>query len=666
MKTELSINRIFELDCFEFLAKVEDEIVDLAVIDPPYNLKKAAWDTFNSDAEFYEFTCSWIDALIPKLKPNGSLYVFNTPYNCAFILRHLVSRGLFFQNWITWDKRDGLGGARRRFSNGQETILFFSKGLRHTFNYDEVRVPYESTQRIAHAKTKGILKNGKRWFPNPNGRLCGEVWHFSSARHKNKVNGKVQKMGHATPKPLDMIERIIRASSNPGDLVLDCFVGTGTTAVASRRLDRNFICADNNTEYVNIARKLLHSESRGMPMNPSYVSHIVPGNESLAFIDRRLRDDNYRGSWSSQHNRYTMDKVHVILSLLDKYAPDRSLMAIRNSDITKRSSNNPDEEKYARFCGEAKLKVGIGTQDAMRKNLFPDFHRMGLIVRYGRGKSPTDPLRSQPVKYVSLSEQGQRFVQTETIDEQFFIFSSGVDRLLGGFINVLLTLLRDPDFELKRIELHEFMFFVSAIGTHTSFNVNHDRCAGIIHTFRSLTNTQRRSVIETLAFELRPENFPGEKPTQRDFHNWRNKAEQIYYLLNQTVYFEVREKTLYLRKDKVRSFSEKVQYFKNHGVERSPGFELHHVVPLSWSESQQQFKLFDNWKNMVYINAFDHATITQNRNRNVLMKAANGDIVLSDYSSNRVHLRHGDNLLYSVDKQSMMLDYNRRLRESVD
>ncbi len=257
MKTELSINRIFELDCFEFLAKVEDEIVDLAVIDPPYNLKKAAWDTFNSDAEFYEFTCSWIDALIPKLKPNGSLYVFNTPYNCAFILRHLVSRGLFFQNWITWDKRDGLGGARRRFSNGQETILFFSKGLRHTFNYDSVRVPYESTQRIAHAKTKGILKNGKRWFPNPNGRLCGEVWHFSSARHKNKVNGKVQKMGHATPKPLDMIERIIRASSNPGDLVLDCFVGTGTTAVAAKRLERSFMCSDKSKEYVRIARASL-------------------------------------------------------------------------------------------------------------------------------------------------------------------------------------------------------------------------------------------------------------------------------------------------------------------------------------------------------------------------------------------------------------------------
>lgn len=666
MPSGLELNKIHHLDCFDFLERVADKSIDLAVIDPPYNLRKAHWDTFQSEGEFFEFTYSWINALIPKIKLGGSLYIFNTPYNSAFILQYLVASGLKFQNWITWDKRDGMGGARRKFSNGQETILFFTIGQEHTFNYDDVRVPYESTERIAHAKKKGILKNGKRWFPNPNGRLCGEVWHFSSARHKNKVNGRVQKLGHVTPKPLDMIERIIRASSNPGDLVLDCFVGTGTTAVAANRLDRNFLCSDNNAQYVRLAKQFLHTESRRMPMCPSYVSHIIPGNAALEFIDLRLRDDNYRGSWSSQHNRYTMDKVHVILSLLDKYAPNRSLMAIRTTDLSKRPRNNQAEENYARFCGEAKLKVGIGTQDAMRKNLFPDFHRMGLVVRYGQSKSPTDPLRSQPVKYVSLSEQGLRFVQTETIDEQYYIFSSGVDRLLGGFINVLLTLLRDSDYKLKRIELHEFMFFVSAIGSQTSFSVSHDRCVDMIHAYRSLTKMQRRSVIETLALELKPENFPGEKPGQRDFHNWKNKAEQIYYLLNQTVYFEVRDKTLYLLKDKVRSFSEKVQYFKNHGVERSPGFELHHVVPLSWSESQQQFKLFDNWKNMVYINAYDHATITQNRNRNVLMKAANGDIVLSDYSSNSVHLKVGENLLYSVDKQPTMLDYNRRLRESVD
>lgn len=263
MATKLAHNKIYQMDCFELLAKLDDDSVDLAVIDPPYNMRKADWDTFQSEQDFFDFTFGWIDALIPKIKENGSLYIFNTPYNAAFILQYLVSKKLRFQNWITWDKRDGMGGARRRFSNGQETILFFTKGKNHTFNYDDVRVPYESTARIEHAKKKGILKNGKRWFPNPKGRLCSEVWHISSARHKNKVNGKVQKMGHATPKPLELIERIIKASSNKGELVLDFFVGTGTTAVAAKKLGRNFICSDKEAEYVAIAwSKIERSEDK--------------------------------------------------------------------------------------------------------------------------------------------------------------------------------------------------------------------------------------------------------------------------------------------------------------------------------------------------------------------------------------------------------------------
>ncbi|MEK9154812.1 MAG: site-specific DNA-methyltransferase [Patescibacteria group bacterium] len=250
-------NQIYHADCLEFLEQVRDQTVDLAVIDPPYNMRKADWDTFASEKEFFDFTFRWIDALIPKLKSNGSLYIFNTPYHSAYILNYLVKKGLTFQNWITWDKRDGMGGAKQRYSNGQETILFFTNGENHIFNYDDIRLPYESTDRIEHAKTKGILKDGKRWFPNPDGRLCGEVWHITSERHKNKINGKTPKMPHLTPKPLEMIERIIKASSKKGDLVLDCFVGSGTTAIAAKKLGRNFLCCDSDKNYAKLAEKSL-------------------------------------------------------------------------------------------------------------------------------------------------------------------------------------------------------------------------------------------------------------------------------------------------------------------------------------------------------------------------------------------------------------------------
>ncbi len=257
MRGKVNLNKIYMMDCFDFLSRVDNNSVDLAVIDPPYNMGKAEWDTFKSKREFFDFTFRWIDELIPKLKQDGSLYIFNTPYNSAFILAYLIDKGMLFQNWITWDKRDGMGGARRRFSNGQETILFFTKGVSHIFNYNDVRVPYESVERIEHAKKKGILKNGKRWFPNENGKLCGEVWHITSERHKNKVNGKIQHMDHITPKPIDLVERIIKASSNPGDVILDCFVGSGTTAMVAKRLKRNFLCCEVDKNYVGIARKRL-------------------------------------------------------------------------------------------------------------------------------------------------------------------------------------------------------------------------------------------------------------------------------------------------------------------------------------------------------------------------------------------------------------------------
>ena len=253
----LKINDIYNLDCLEFLNKIDDRIIDLAVIDPPYNMKKADWDTFKSQNDFLKFTYKWIDALLPKLKDNGSLYIFNTPFNAAFIMQYLISQKMHYKNWITWDKRDGLGTSKRKYANGQETILFFTKSNKHVFNYDDVRVPYESAERIKYASEKGILKNGKRWFPNPKGRYCGEVWHISSERHKRKVNGKIQKMGHLTPKPLEMIERIIKASSNINDIILDCFVGSGTTAIAALKLKRNFLCAELNVKYFKLAKEEL-------------------------------------------------------------------------------------------------------------------------------------------------------------------------------------------------------------------------------------------------------------------------------------------------------------------------------------------------------------------------------------------------------------------------
>lgn len=244
MKFVLQVNTIYNQDIFDFLRQIPNHYADLAIIDPPYNLGIAEWDIFSNEQEFLDFSFSWIDLMIPKLKPNASFYLFNTPTNCALFYHHLRGKAVL-QNWITWYKKDGMSASKKRFNHAQETILFYTMHKKdYYFDCESVRIPYQSTQRIAHAKNKGILKNGKRWFPNPNGKLCLDVWEIVSERHKNKVHGKTMKMNHPTPKPREMIERMILASSKEGDLVLDLFSGTGITSKVARELGRNFLGCD--------------------------------------------------------------------------------------------------------------------------------------------------------------------------------------------------------------------------------------------------------------------------------------------------------------------------------------------------------------------------------------------------------------------------------------
>lgn len=258
MNKSLAINQVHQIDVLDFLNKIEDNSIDLAIVDPPYNMKKGDWDTFESEDEYFDFTFKWIDLLLKKMKSSGSIYLFNNPYNSAVILGYLRNKDVYFKNWITWYKKDGFSASKKRYVNNQETILFYTMHKnKYVFNADDVRQPYISSGRIEAAKEKGILKNGKRWFPNENGRLCPDVWEITSQRHVEKKNGKITKQKHPTPKPVAMIERMVEASSNEGDMVLDLFSGTGTTSYVAKSLNRNFIGCEINPDYISIINERL-------------------------------------------------------------------------------------------------------------------------------------------------------------------------------------------------------------------------------------------------------------------------------------------------------------------------------------------------------------------------------------------------------------------------
>jgi hypothetical protein len=397
------------------------------------------------------------------------------------------------------------------------------------------------------------------------------------------------------------------------------------------------------------------------------INEIAPNNKAVEYLALRIRDVNYRGDASSQHNRYSFEKALIILELINKYAPNGKLMAIRDTDISKRPINTPEETIYAQFCDEAKEKAGIGTQDAMRKNIFVDFHRMGFIERYDINKKPVGPFEQKHIKYISLIHFGLRIVKETNIKNRYFLFTKGLDILLEGSINILLSILRDPDVGIDDISIYEYMYFVSAINVPYKFKLTKEEAVFLIKKYRTLSPIQRKAISDDLLeiYNRRPQT--GNKRQRRDFHNWKNKVQQIFVLLNETPYFEKRGEKILLSsnaKKPNRSLNEKYLYFVEHKLKKHVGFELHHIIPLSWSESQHHFKLIDKWKNMLYIDALSHAKITQNRNRNILLEAASKDFMLKDYYDNEVYLAKDKNVLYSFEKQKVLLNYNKQLLTS--
>lgn len=239
--TNLLMNKILNKDILEGISVIPDETLDLIVSDPPYCLGKDYGN--NSDKlkpdEYMSWSEKWIDAVIPKLKKNGSFYIFLTWKYSPEIFCYMKKK-LIMINEIIWDRRvPSMGGSTRTFSSVHDNIGFFVKGKKYYFNIDDIRVPYDKETK--KKRTRSIFV-GKKWLElgyNPK-----DIWSVSRlhALHSEREN-------HPTQKPLEIIERIIKASCPENGIVLDPFMGSGTTAVACQRLKRNYIGFEINSDY---------------------------------------------------------------------------------------------------------------------------------------------------------------------------------------------------------------------------------------------------------------------------------------------------------------------------------------------------------------------------------------------------------------------------------
>ena len=235
-------------DAVEWLRSLETTSVDLVFADPPYNIKKAEWDTFASQQAYVDWSMQWIEQAARVLKPTGTLYV------CGFseILADLklpASRFFVGCKWIVWHYKNK-GNMANDWGRSHESILHFRKTKDFTFNVDDVRIPYgEHTLKYpAHPQAEtSQFSHGKAhtWTPHPRGGKPKDVIEIPTT-----CNGMHEKTPHPTQKPEELLRQLILASSSPDDLVIDPFSGSGTTAVVAEQLGRRWKASDLSAEYL--------------------------------------------------------------------------------------------------------------------------------------------------------------------------------------------------------------------------------------------------------------------------------------------------------------------------------------------------------------------------------------------------------------------------------
>ncbi len=242
-------NYLYEGDSIEWLKSIGSETVDLIFADPPYNIKKAEWDKFESQEKYIDWSMQWIKEAARILKKTGTLYI------CGFseILADLKHPSMkYFQGckWLIWyyKNKANLG---KDWGRSHESILHLRKSKTFTMNIDDVRIPYgkHTLKYPAHpqAETSQYGNGGKRkdiWIPHPLGAKPKDVIEVPTT-----CNGMREKTPHPTQKPEELLRKLILASSNEGDLVVDPFSGSGTTLVVAEQLNRKWLGCEINHEY---------------------------------------------------------------------------------------------------------------------------------------------------------------------------------------------------------------------------------------------------------------------------------------------------------------------------------------------------------------------------------------------------------------------------------
>ncbi len=317
-RKSIKANQILIGECIAELRRMPDECVDLVFADPPYNLQlenellrpnnsrvdgvDQDWDKFASLKEYDKFSRQWLEECRRVLKPEGAIWVIGSYHNIFRLGSALQDLDFWILNDIIWRKTNPMPNFRgRRFTNAHETLIWASKkqGARYTFNYESMKAFNDDLQMRSD-------------------------WHLAICSGRERLKNEAGKKSHPTQKPESLLHRIVLASTNPGDTVLDPFFGTGTTGAVAKRLGRRWIGIERELDY---AKSAMHRIKKIKPLSPGALETmpskraaprvpfgtivelgiLEPGNvlyDPKATIEAEIRADgtlNHQGTQGSIH-----------------------------------------------------------------------------------------------------------------------------------------------------------------------------------------------------------------------------------------------------------------------------------------------------------------------------------------------------------------------------
>lgn len=252
---KLKMNTIYLGDCLELLGQLRSGTVDMIFADPPYNLSgkqlklkgnktggdwskvNEKWDVYSID-DYQKFSDDWVAASFRALKDGGAIYVCCSQHNIEAVLHSLRVNSFKVNNIIVWEKSNPMPNTTKRLlTHSVEFVVWAVKGKGWTFNAGELRDVNPDRQ-----------KDGSP-------RMMRDVWIFPVVQGQERLRGSDGRALHPTQKPLELVRRTIIASTNRGDLVVDPFMGSGTTAAAAKMEGRKWIGIERDNRYIRAAEK---------------------------------------------------------------------------------------------------------------------------------------------------------------------------------------------------------------------------------------------------------------------------------------------------------------------------------------------------------------------------------------------------------------------------